>query len=155
MSPLVRNILGFIAGCVIGGVVNAAIVGLGSNLVAPPEGVDPNDIESIKSNMHLYQPKHFIIPFLAHALGALFGGFIAARIAATRQLSIATAVGFFFLIGGIAMIFMLPETPTWFKAVDLLLAYIPMAYLGGKIAGGNRPFTVRSNGGNRDILDRS
>jgi hypothetical protein len=28
---------------------------------------------------------------------------------------------------------MLPG-PTWFAAVDILLAYSPMAYLGGKIA---------------------
>jgi len=98
------------------------------------------------------------VPFLAHAIGTLFGGFIAARIAATRQIPIAIAVGFFFLIGGIAVFLMMPESPTWFKATDLLLAYLPMAYLGAKIAGGNRPLPVRharSGDHGSDIIDRS
>jgi hypothetical protein len=31
-------------------------------------------------------------------------------------------------------VFMLPS-PMWFNTVDLVVAYIPMAYLGGMIAG--------------------
>jgi len=41
MNPIVKNILGFIAGCVIGGTVNMAIVSLGAKVIAPPAGVDP------------------------------------------------------------------------------------------------------------------
>jgi hypothetical protein len=42
--------------------------------------------------------------------------------------------GVLFLIAGISMVIMLPETPIWFVLVDLIVAYIPMAYLGNKIA---------------------
>jgi len=46
---------------------------------------------------------------------------------------LALAIGVLFLAGGISMVFMLPS-PTWFTLLDLIGAYIPMAYLGGKLA---------------------
>ena len=44
----------------------------------------------------------------------------------------ALAVGGLFLLGGIIINFMLPG-PTWFSIADIVLAYIPMAWLGGEI----------------------
>ena len=41
-------------------------------------------------------------------------------------------IGCLFLAGGIIMSYMLPE-PIWFIILDLLIAYIPMAWIGGKI----------------------
>jgi hypothetical protein len=38
-------------------------------------------------------------------------------------------IGLFFLSGGLAMVF-LTGGPGWFLALDLALAYIPMAWLG-------------------------
>ena len=43
------------------------------------------------------------------------------------------AIGGLFLVGGMMINFMLPG-PTWFAVVDILLAYIPMAWIGGKLA---------------------
>jgi hypothetical protein len=45
----------------------------------------------------------------------------------------ALAIGVLFLIGGIAVNYLLPG-PLWFSVIDLVIAYIPMAYLGGRIA---------------------
>ena len=59
--------------------------------------------------------------------------FIAALIAATHKTKFAFAIGALFLLGGISVNLMLPG-PIWFEALDLLLAYIPMAFIGGKIA---------------------
>jgi len=137
MNPIIRNILAVIAGVVVGGVVNAAIIKLGSIIIPPPPGVDPSDIESIKANIGLYEAKHFIIPFLAHALGTLFGAFIATRIGVSRHLLLALIVGIVFLAGGIMMIQMVPG-PMWFNALDLLGAYFPMAFIGNRLGGGAR-----------------
>ena len=41
-------------------------------------------------------------------------------------------IGVLFLIGGITVNYMLPG-PIWFAIVDIVLAYIPMAWIGGKI----------------------
>lgn len=93
--------------------------------------------EGIKAAIPLMQPIHFLMPFLAHALGTLVGALIAALLAASNKLRIALGIGVFFLIGGIAACFMIP-TPAWFMAVDLLLAYIPMAYLGAMLGGAGK-----------------
>jgi hypothetical protein len=89
-------------------------------------------MEGLAATMHLLEPKHFIFPFLAHALGTLVGGAIAAAIAANRKLTYAIVIGVFFLAGGVLNAFWLPS-PGWFNALDLVLAYIPMAWLGFKV----------------------
>jgi len=135
MIPIVKNILAVITGLILGGIVNMGIIMISGSIIPPPEGVDPSDMESIKESMHLYGPHHFIFPFLAHALGTFVGAFLAAMIAATHKIKFALVIGFFFFLGGLYMVFVLPS-PTWFTVLDLAGAYIPMAWLGGKLAGG-------------------
>jgi len=130
MNPIVKNILAVIAGIILGMAVNMGIIMLGGSIITPPDGVDVTNMESLKSSMHLFEPKHFIFPFLAHALGAFVGAFLAALIAANHKMKFALGIGVFFLIGGIANIFMLPS-PTWFTVLDLAGAYIPWVGLEG------------------------
>lgn len=68
MNPILRNILAVIAGMIVGGMVNMGIVMISGSIIAPPDGVDPENLGSLKANIHLFQPKHFMFPFLAHAL---------------------------------------------------------------------------------------
>ena len=133
MNPIIRNSLAFIAGAIVGSIVNMAIIMMSSSLIPPPEGVDVNTTEGLKAAMHLFEPKHFIMPWLAHALGTFAGAWLAATIAATYKMPIALGIGFLFLAGGIAAVIMLPST-LWFTVLDLVGAYLPMAYLGGKLA---------------------
>jgi hypothetical protein len=133
MNPILRNILAIVAGIVIGGLVNMGIISISGSLIPPPEGVDVKNLESMKANIHLFEAKHFLMPFLAHALGVLVGAFVAAFIAANHKMEIALGNGVFFLLGGIAAAVMIPA-PTWFIALDLIVAYIPMAWIGGKLA---------------------
>ncbi|MEM7349178.1 MAG: hypothetical protein AAF657_00125 [Acidobacteriota bacterium] len=135
MSPTIKNILAVILGIVIGGGINMLIVTYGGAVVPAPEGVDPSDVESIKANLHLYEAKHFAVPFLAHALGTLVGAIVAFMLAANRKAMCAYIIGVVFLLGGIAMAVML-QGPVWFISLDVLVAYIPMAWLGAKIGGG-------------------
>ena len=67
------------------------------------------------------------MPFLAHALGTLAGALAAYLIAATHRAPIAYVIGAVFLCGGVAASFMIPA-PAWFIALDLLVAYLPMAW---------------------------
>ena len=106
------------------------IIMISGAVIPPPAGADVTSMEGLKTNMHLFQPKHFIFPFLAHALGTLAGAMVAAYIAMTHRMRAALLVGLFFLIGGIANVIMLPS-PLWFSIVDLIGAYFPMAELGG------------------------
>lgn len=132
MHPILRNILAVIAGVIVGGIVNMGIITISGSIIPPPEGADVTTTEGLKEAMHLFQPRHFIMPFLAHALGTFAGALLAGLIAASHKMTFAFVIGIFFLAGGIASVFMLPS-PTWFTVVDLVIAYIPMAFLAGKL----------------------
>lgn len=129
MNTVARNVLAVILGAVVGGLVNMGIVLLGPLIIPPPEGMDMSSAESMSASIELLQPQHFLSPFLAHALGTLSGVVIAYLLAASRKQLCAYGIGCLFLAGGIAATFMIPA-PLWFVMVDLLLAYIPMAWLG-------------------------
>jgi len=132
MNPILRNILAIVAGIILGSIVNMAIIMLSSSIIPPPDGVNPSDMESLKASMHLFEPKHFLMPFMAHAFGTLAGAFVAGLIAINHRLKISLVIGFFFILGGIINILLLPS-PFWFTITDLTLAYIPMAWLGYKL----------------------
>ena len=133
MNPILKNVLAVVAGVIIGSMVNMGIIMISGSIIPPPEGGDITTMEGLKSTMHLFEPKHFIFPFLAHALGTLVGAFVAAKIAAGKKMLMALLVGLFFLIGGTVNIAMLGG-PMWFTALDIIVAYMPMGYLGYLLA---------------------
>ena len=132
MPKLLRNVLAVLAGIIIGGAVNMALITLSPLLIPPPAGVDMTTAEGLSKAMPLLEPRHFIMPFLAHAVGSLAGALAAYLIAASYKTHIAWVIGALFLCGGVAASFMIPA-PTWFIALDLLAAYLPMAWLGIQI----------------------
>ncbi len=133
MHPILRNILAVIAGVVLGSVANMCLVTIGPSLIPPPEGAVVTTLEGLKASLHLFEPKHFIFPFLAHAVGTLVGAFVAALIVAQHKMRFAYGIGCLFLVGGVANIFLLPG-PVWFNALDVIAAYLPMAFIAGKLA---------------------
>lgn len=132
MNPIVKNILAVITGIVFGSFVNMGLIMISGSVIPPPDGADVTTTEGLKASMHLFQPRHFIFPFLAHALGTFAGALLTTLIAANNQMKFAVGIGIFFLVGGIASVFMLPS-PIWFTVLDLLVAYIPMALLAGML----------------------
>lgn len=132
MNPILRNVLAVILGWFGGSVINMGLIKVG-HLVFPIAGIDPNDMAAMVEVMPTLEPKYFVFPFLAHALGTLAGALIAGLIAATHKMKFSLAIGALFLIGGIAVNYLLPG-PIWFAVIDIAMAYIPMAWLGGKMA---------------------
>jgi hypothetical protein len=132
MNATLKNILAVVIGLIIGSVVNMGIIMISSSIIEPPSGADVTTMEGLKESIHLFEPKHFLFPFLAHALGTFAGAFLATLISASHKIKMALLIGIFFLIGGITNIIMLPS-PTWFTVLDLVAAYIPMAWLGYKL----------------------
>ena len=129
MNPILRNILAVILGAAACIIFNSLLLGLMMKAIPPPEGFDPNDLGSYT----LLQGRHMLSPFIAHAVPSILGGFIAAWVAASHKMTFALVVGGLHMIGGIAAAFMIPA-PGWFIALDLIVAYLPMAWLGGKLA---------------------
>lgn len=126
--------MAIVIGLVAGMLANMGLVTISPMIIAPPENVDVTTAEGLQSSIHLFQPKHFIMPFLAHALGTFVGAWIAIKIAQSNEKSIALFFGIFFLLGGISAVAMIPA-PTWFNAIDLTFAYIPMSLLAWYVNG--------------------
>lgn len=137
MPNILRNILAVIAGWFVGSIFNMGTMYLVMKIIGIPEGVDPMDPSSIAANIGNYETKHFLSPFLGHAIGTLVGAYVAAKISVGQKMIRALMVGVLFLIGGSMMAYMIPA-PLWTEIADLLLAYIPMAYLGGILAGARK-----------------
>ena len=133
MNPIVKNIIAVIAGFILGSIINMSLITVSGSIIPAPNGADVTTLEGLTATIHLFEPKHFLFPFLAHALGTLGGAFVAAKIAANHKLKFAMSIGFLFLAGGIANIMMLPS-PLWFTLVDLVGAYLPMAFVGYQLA---------------------
>jgi hypothetical protein len=132
MKPIIKNILAIITGWLGGSVINMALIQTGHKLI-PIEGIDSNDMNALVAVMPTLEFEYFIFPFLAHALGTLAGAAIAGLIATSHKMKYSMGIGGLFLIGGIIVNYMLPG-PTWFAVADIVIAYIPMAWIGGKMA---------------------
>ena len=131
---ILRNVLAVILGLVIGTIVNFAVLSIGHVVVPTPPGFDGSSMEAIASTVHLLRPIDFLVVFLAHSLGPFAGVLAAMFIAASRHALIATILGALFLLGGIVANIMIPA-PTWYRIADLVLAYVPMAFLAWKLRG--------------------
>lgn len=135
MNPVLRNGLALLGGMMIGGALNMYLVEWGMKLIPPPAGTDLSTPEGMTKAIPMMEAKHFVFPFLAHAFGTLVGTYFTIRFSASKKQYLAWTVGFLFMLGGLSMVMLVPF-PIWTILVDLLLCYLPMAWLGWKIAGG-------------------
>jgi hypothetical protein len=132
MNPFLRNTLAVTVGIIIGSLINMSIILISSSIIPLPEGADNRTIQGLQKTIHLFEAKHFLFPFLAHAAGTFAGAVTTALLAVNHKKKLALAIGAFFLFGGIISVSSLPS-PTWFTLIDLVFAYIPMAYLALKL----------------------
>jgi hypothetical protein len=128
-NTIFRNVIAVLIGLLVGAFSNMGIIILGMKVLPLPEGVDINRIETIIANIDKYTFPHFINVFLAHGIGTLLGAFTCVKLAKSRHLGLAMIVGFCFLYGGYDMVKQIPA-PMTFNIIDLVGAYIPMAWLG-------------------------
>ncbi len=140
---IVKGFLAIIGGIIAGSLINAGIIFLCNALFGAPEGMDLFDAESVKAHADQLTAANFVGTLLAHQLGTLVGAFVAAKIAPARKMIFATAIGLWFLFGGIYACTLIPA-PTWFIITDFVL-YLPVAFMAGKLAGGksNVPKTLQ------------
>ena len=132
MKIIIKNTIAIIIGWLGGSAINMGLIQIG-NTIFPIDGVIGNNIDSLTAILPSLKFEYFIFPFLAHAIGTLIGATIAGWIAVSHKMKFSLTIGCLFLIGGIYMNSILPG-PIWFSVADLLIAYIPMAWIGGKIA---------------------
>lgn len=126
MKKILWGLLAVFTGLLCGSMINMGIVLWGPKLIPPPPGADVSSIEGLKASLPLFEARHFIMPFLAHAMGTFSGALIAALFSgpALRRAMLLSLV---FFAGGLMNVRMLPA-PLWFNITDLVLAYFPMGF---------------------------
>ena len=129
LKYILRLLIAVLAGSIIGATVNMSIILLQPLTIPLPEGTDVSSMDSLAKAIPNFQTKHFVMPFLAHALGTLVGAFVASVISKNPKQISALIIGGIFLMGGIDMVRQLPS-PLWFNILDLVGAYFPMAIMG-------------------------
>jgi hypothetical protein len=131
MNARVKNILIFVGALILGSMVNGLIIQYGPVLIPPPEGLDFSTEKGLLEGMPRMEAKHFITPFFAHAIGTLVSAMLMKRFAFENAGRYTFGVAFLHLFGGIIMVYSYPA-PFWFEAIDLIFAYLPMAWLANK-----------------------
>lgn len=130
MKTIIRNIIAVLIGILVFMFVNGGLGSI-SNLIIPyPVGTNLETVEGLNAAASLMEAKHYIMPFLSHALGTFFGALAVALIASNHKMKFALSIGFLGLFGGIYAVYLI-IAPLWFEITDLLLSYLPMAYLAG------------------------
>ncbi len=119
-----------IASILLGGLLNGKIIEIQSLFIPLPPGADFSTEESFKSSIKLLSAKHFIFPFLAHAMGTLLSGTLAVLFLkhSDRLKYYLWIIGGLFFAAGTYMVAILPA-PVWFNLLDLTMAYFPMVWL--------------------------
>ena len=127
-----RSSLAVIAGGVVGVVVVFVVESIGPVVYPPPPGMDFKNPEAVKAMMKNLPAGALLIVLLAWALGALAGGWVAARIAKRSHVVHALVVGALLLAGGVVNLVAIPH-PLWFTVVSVLL-FLPAAWAGARLA---------------------
>ncbi len=126
MKKILKNIGIITFGIIIGMIINIGLIILGGMIIPPADNFEP-------MNAVNWDLKYFIFPFLAHTMGTFSGAFIVSKLSKKTNIILPLIVGFYFLLGGIYMMTILPA-PIWFILLDITGGYIPMALLGWKLA---------------------
>jgi len=133
-AAMLRTILGVLAGVATMFVVIMGIEAVGHMAYPPPPGLDPMNPAHEAAFAQFVQampwPAKALLA-LAWTLGALAGGWVAARIARHPR-GAAVVIALLVMSGVVAMIIRAPH-PSWLAAAGLLLP-IPAALLGARLA---------------------
>ena len=132
---MIRKILACVLGAFLGGLFNMSLITISNWAYPLPEGVDPNDLDALAAHVKAngMATGALIIVLVAHAGGSLVSGLVCGMIAMRSWYVAAISLGFFWTLGGIMMLTILPS-PIWFAVTDLLL-YVPAAVLGVMLGG--------------------
>ncbi len=127
MKNVIRNIAAVLLAIVVAYLITSGIIIIGHSIVPVPEGMDTNNLESIKNNFHLFKTKHFIFPMLAHAVGTFISAYIVSHFAANHKFKFALGIGILYMIASLLLTIKLGHFQ-WIGIIELGL-YIPMSWL--------------------------
>jgi hypothetical protein len=127
---MLRNIGAVLLGLVVGSVLNMALIMANMSLFPGPAGLDFDDTAAMAEYVASLPDSAFILVLLAHVGQASVGGWIAARVGASRPVVLALVVGVLTMVGGLINLINFPDAPKW-TWVEVPL-YLLLPYMLGK-----------------------
>lgn len=109
---ILKNVGAVLLGMFLGGVANMGLILVSWQIWPPPEGFDMNDQAQLADFVGTLPAAAFAFVMVAHLAQALVGGWIAARLAASRPRVLAMIVAVLTLVGGVMNLTTLPA-PAW------------------------------------------
>lgn len=134
-----RTILGVLAGVVVAWLVIVLCQFGSTALHPPPPGIDLRDPTQLAAFIEAAPLGAMLLVLAGYALGALLGGWTAARMARHKRVA-ALLIGALVLAGVIANFALIPH-PLWMAVTGVLLP-LPAAWLGARL-GPARPHPLR------------
>ena len=128
---MLRNVLAVICGGILGMALNLGLIELNMSFFPMPPGLDQNKPEDFNTYVSTLPASAFILVLAAHLGQSFVGGWIAARLGASRPMLLAMIIGILTLTGAIIMTIMTPDGPAWL-AVELPLCLV-VAWAAGRI----------------------
>ena len=111
---MLRDIGAVIAGLAVSIIIIMAVQMVGHALWPPPEGLDWNDTEVIRTYTSQLPFLALLFPIVSYFLGALAGPFVACRIGSLKPLVYVGVIGILLLAFTIANLIQIPH-PLWFS----------------------------------------
>ena len=137
MRPLLRSIGAVVAGFIVASIVMMIIETINGRVLYPElgkaaEGV--TDREKLREILATAPLGAFLVVIVGWILGAVAGGWTAARLAAQAKPKHGLVLGALLTLAGVANNLMIPP-PLWFW-VGSLVVLMPAAYFGARLAVG-------------------
>jgi hypothetical protein len=111
---MLRDIGAVIAGLAVSIIIIMAVQMVGHALWPPPEGLDWNDTEVLRTFTSQLPFLALLFPIVSYFLGALAGPFVACRIGTLKPLVFVGVIGIVLLAFTIANLIQIPH-PLWFS----------------------------------------
>ena len=137
MGTAIRSVLSIILGAIVGVVLIGLIESISHRFFPFPPGFDPRKPEEVQAAMAHPPVLALLVVALGWGVGALFGSWLAARIAGQSRMLHGVVVGVLLGVASVMTIAQIPH-PTWFWVVGLLLLLVA-TLTGGRLGAGRAP----------------
>ena len=134
MNPVVRSILGVVAGIVASFIIVACVEAVNLVVFPLPKGINMFDREALKAAMAAMPVTAKVVVLAGWALGAFVGTFLAAKISKNAALGI--VVGALLLTAAVLNMLSMPH-PAWFWAAAIVI-YLVTTALGSRLGAGSQ-----------------
>lgn len=127
MPPIVRSAGAVIAGAAAAIAIISGVQALSASLYPPPVGLDYNDAEAMRAWVASLPAGALLLVLASYLVGALAGGFVAARLAPAWPTRHAAVIAGLLTVASLMNLSALPH-PAWFWVANLaIVAAVPMA----------------------------